>query len=170
MHKTWYVFSFQFYSYVCYASKRDISPQLGYFFFLSNKDKTCPLVSWNTCTSKRGTKSGFESEVMAIADEFDLIYPIYNDVQWNLQKAAPLNIFTDSQAYLKCSLRVQVQEKRNWYSTSKLSKNAINPSKLLKWPLYHFSTTLLIQKAKLNPIYEKHCSPHSCIIRYNSRW
>ena len=86
----------QVYSDASFATNADGSSQLGYIIFLVDGSGKCQPISWSSHKAKRVTRSVLGSEVLALADAFDMAYALKHDIQALLSKEIPLVLITDS--------------------------------------------------------------------------
>jgi hypothetical protein len=84
------------YSDASFANNDDLSSQLGYVIFLSDKDGCCSPLHYSSHKSKRVTRSVLGGEVMAFADAFDMSIIIRHDLANILNRKLPISILTDS--------------------------------------------------------------------------
>jgi hypothetical protein len=83
------------YSDASFAINYDMSSQLGYIIFLSDKTRSCNL-HYSSHKSKRVTRSVLGGEVMAFGDVFDTAMIIRHDLQNLLHRNVPIIILTGS--------------------------------------------------------------------------
>ncbi len=100
------------YSDASFATNKDLSSQLGYFIFISDKNNLCQPIYWTSYKAKRVNRSVLGSETMAFADAFDMALVIKHDLQNIMGKVVPLSMFTDSLSLFDVLTRAKVTTER----------------------------------------------------------
>jgi hypothetical protein len=90
----------QVYSDASYANNRDISSQLGYVVFLADAKNNCQPLLFSSHKSRRVTRLVLGSELISLADGFDVSYIFKHDIRCMAKRNVPITIFTDSFYYL----------------------------------------------------------------------
>lgn len=84
------------YSDASFSNNRDLSSQLGYVVFLTDRTNTAVPIVFKSYKSKRITKSPMSSEVIAFADMFDAAVALKTEIEWILGQHIPVQLLTDS--------------------------------------------------------------------------
>lgn len=79
-----------------FGNNRDLSSQLGYTVFLTDKTETVIPIIFKSHKSKRITRSPMSAEVIAFADMFDASASLKQEMEWLLGIHIPLQLLTDS--------------------------------------------------------------------------
>jgi hypothetical protein len=84
------------YSDASFANNYNMSSQLGYIIFLSDKTRSCNQLHYSSHKSKTVIRSILGDEVMAFADAFDMAMIVRHDLRNLLHRNVPITILTDS--------------------------------------------------------------------------
>jgi hypothetical protein len=79
-----------------FANNEDLTSQLGFSIFLTDKTGRCNLVHASSHKCRRVTRSILGGEVLAFADAFDYAYTLRHNLEHMFGKSIPLSMLTDS--------------------------------------------------------------------------
>jgi hypothetical protein len=88
------------YSDASFAINKDLTSQLGFIIFLTDKTGRCNLVHASSHKCRRDTRSILGGEVLALADDFDYAFTLCHDLEHMLGKSIPLSMLNGLEKFI----------------------------------------------------------------------
>ena len=120
----------QVYSEASYGSNLDGSSQLGYIIFLADDNDKCQSLFWSSHKSKHVSISVLGSEIMALADPFDMAFAMKNDICKMTSLDIPIVTLTESLSLLDVITKPKIKSESRLMIDAKVVKDAYQKHEL----------------------------------------